>query len=180
MCRPFRGKLFCLIALARGWFAEAGQWPESSPGLFLKNSSHRSSAPPSSMRVPPPRPQRHALPPAPRLIPQLSHPTDRMPQPARDNRAWELLAAGFLRGSLTAARRLAASRSDASERNGPAPGCRCVPPPRAPTVPPSAPHPGGKWTDLTNVQLRARLFSPLACGALAPCCALRHAAPRCP
>ena len=103
------------------------------PAFFLKNSSHRSSAPPSSMRVPPPRPQRHALPPAPRLIPQLSHPTDRMPQPARDNRAWELLAAGFLRGSLTAARRLAASRSDASERNGPAPGCRCVPPPRAPT-----------------------------------------------
>ena len=140
-----------------------------SPAFFLKNSTEPPFIrTPSSMLVPPPRPQRHALPPAPRLIPQLSHPTDRMPQPARDNRAWELLAAGFLRGSLTAARRLAASRSDASERNGPAPGCRCVPPPRAPTVPPSAPHPGGKWTDLTNVQLRARLFSPLACGALAP------------
>jgi hypothetical protein len=114
--------------------------------------------------------QRHALPPAPRLIPQLSHPTDRMPQPARDNRAGSCLAAAWQLGFHTALHSRAPSRAE-SRRPQATPPSGMDPPPgawgatgasyhRDTYSTPSPPHPRGKWTDPANVQPRARLFSP--------------------
>jgi len=127
--QKIRGKVFCLSALERGWVAEAGHYLTASVARLpspcaCPSSGCAHAAAPCTTPCPPAN------------TTAISSHGPYAPAGARQPR-WELLgsclAAGFSHGSPQP-RRLSASPSDASERNGPAPGClggyRCVFPPR--------------------------------------------------